>query len=884
MKLFNGETPLLALICLIVLAGPGFSTGNAFAAGRQEEKSAVVSRTKESKAGSVSEKLGLNSIVLYSARDSLIYNLQGKTMELWGKARLTHDNTTVSAPEITIDLETELLQARGSAVPSTNASDQPAFSDLNGSFRAQRISYNFKTGRGETSQIESTVNGVIFSGKKVERLEDGRMEIRDGIFTTCDDPQPHYWFSSSHLTIIPDSRIVARPFVMHVRPELFSRRLPAFPVLALPYMVFPIREGRASGILIPRMGHDERGFYLSRIGYYWAINDYMDLRAEGDISLNGSWRLGERFRYAKTGAFTGALSGEYKNYFIENDSQWYRSWIVNFRHNQEFDSTARLDVNADIQGGNRYYDMNSMDPLDIVNQQSISNVSFGKTSNDDNALSALFYSRAENLLDRSSIQKMGVSYYQNRMYPFRNRGGTKWLEDLSLTGGASYVGNLTHENDLSVYGYSANANIEVGYYRELGEGSNALFTQGISLQKSSPDANYYDEVYDGMSVTLPFRMQSTLFRHFSVNAGLTFNRFQHASDGSKDFSSTLFTLDAGTRLYAAFNTGFLENMTGLKAIRHVFIPTLTYAWNPAFSASAYNYYHKQYDWIDPRFFSRFDNNIFAGLPEGQSSLGITLKNIIQGKFRGNGSPDGTGLSGKGEHTKQLLSLTASTAYNFSSETCPLEPLTIVASSNALSDNLLLSTGGMYDFYSYDPLTGERNGRLNSEDGNGLLRFVKGFVNMTMSIRGRRMDGSLPGAPVTPVLPNAARSIYRDRFNTINFDSIDFTIPWELRLSLFLQSDRSNPLNPVQANSLLNTSVKASIMKNWQIELDSGYDFGNDELVFPMVQVYRDLHCWQFGVQMVPFGEYRSFSIQLGLKPGQFSDLRFKAGGSTKGWY
>ncbi|NTW10938.1 MAG: LPS-assembly protein LptD, partial [Chlorobiaceae bacterium] len=663
MKLFKGETPVLALICLIVLAEPCCFARRAFAAERQGKKNAGVSRTKEPQKGNLPEKLGLNSIVHFSARDSVIYNLQGKTMELWGKARLNHENTTVNAPEITIDLEAELLQATGSSVPSKNLSSQAEFTDLNGSFKAQRISYNFKTGRGETSKVESTTKGVIFSGKKVERLENGRMEIYDGIFTTCEEPDPHYWFSSSHLTIIPDSRIIARPFVMHVKPELFSSRLPALPLLALPYMVFPIRDGRSSGFLIPHLGHDDRGFYLAKIGYYWAINDNMDFRTEGDISLNGSWRLGDRFRYAKAGAFTGEVSAEYKSYFINSDSKRYRSWIVNFLHNQEFDATARLDVNVDLQGGNRYYDLNSMDPLDIVNQQSISNVSFGKTFNDDNALAALFYSRSENLLDSSSIQKIGASYYQNRLYPFRNREGSGWLKDLSLTGGASYIGNLTRESGLSIYGYSANANFEVGYYREIGEGSKALFTQGISLQKSRPDRNYYDEVYDGLSVMLPFRMQSTLFRHFNVNAGLTFNHFQHASDGAKDFSSTLFTLDAGTRLYATLDTGFLEKMTGLKAIRHVFIPTITYAWNPSFSASAYNYYHKLYDWTDPRFFSRFDNNIFAGLPEGQSSVGITLKNIIQGKFRGPESHDGSG-SLSGDHTRQLLSVTASTAYNF----------------------------------------------------------------------------------------------------------------------------------------------------------------------------------------------------------------------------
>ncbi len=879
MKFFSGKSPVLALICLITIVEPCCFPGGAFAFVRHPKKKTEVKRTKDLRQADRSEKPGLNGIVYFSARDSVIYDLRNKKMELWGKARLNHANTAVKAPEITVDLETELLQATSSSIPSNGLSNQAEFSDLSGSFKADKITYNFRTGSGESSKIQSTTNGVIFSGKTVERRENGTMEIRDGMFTTCDEPEPHYWFSSSHLTIVPDSRIIARPFELHVRPELFSRRLPELPVLVLPYMVFPIRSGRASGFLIPHIGHDDRGVYLSKFGYFWAINDYLDLRSEGDIAFSGSWRIGERLRYAKAGAFTGEISAEYKNYFISDDSKRYRSSTVNFIHNQEFDPTARLDINMNLQGGSRYYDLNSMDPLEIVNQQSNSNISFGKTFNDDNALLALFYGRSENLIDESSFQKTGASFYQNRMYPFRSPGSEDWLNDLSITGSAAYTGNLTIGGGSSVYGYSANANLEIGYFRQLGDGSRSLFTQGVAVQRSRPDADFYDETFDGTSVTLPFRMQSTFFNYLNVNAGLTFNHFRHAADASKDFSSTLLMLDAGTRLYGTLDTGFLENITGLKAIRHVFIPTVTYSWNPAFTASAYNYYHKLYDWTDPRFFSRFDNNIYAGLPEGQSSLGITLKNIIQGKFRGPESADG---SASGDHTRQLLSLTASAAYNFAAAKCPVEPLTIVATSNALSDNLLFSAGGMYDFYSYDPVTGERSGRTNSSEGKGLLRFVKGFLNMSLYVQGRRSDGST-GQPTVPVLPNAARSMYQNRFNRNNFDSIDFSIPWELRASLFLQSDKSNPLVAGQANYLLNTSAKVSIMRKWQIELDSGYDFGNEELVFPMIQVYRDLHCWQFGFQMVPFGEFRSFGIQIGLKAPQFSDIRFNAGNSAKGW-
>jgi lipopolysaccharide assembly outer membrane protein LptD (OstA) len=887
-KFIHSETSILTFVCLLALAEP-FSCRNALQAAEKTEKKQAVSTSRSTTSGSGFAASGLNEIVYFSAKDSLVYNLDGKSMELWGKARLNHAATTVRAPKIAVDLETSSLQASGSADTTKSTAGLAEFSDRQGSFSAVNMTYNFKTGRGETSRISSSSNGVIVNGEKVERRENGELCIKDGTFTTCDDIDPHYWFSASSMTIVPDSRISAKNLVMHVKPEIFSKRLPPLPLLALPYMVFPLREGRVSGFLVPNIAKDDRGYLLSKFGYFWAINDYMDLRPEADIALNGSWRLGERFRYAKRDEFSGEISGEYSDYFLDSGSQTYRNWNATIRHNQVFSPSTRFDVSMRLIGGNRYYDMNTMDSETIIEEQANARASLARTFNNENGIAAVFYDRTDNLLDKTSNQKMGVSYYQNRLYPFRSAAGEDsgdWKSDVSYTTGTSYTGNLTLQGEEPSYGYTANANVELGLYRQFGEGSKALFTQGVAVQKVNPNPLLEDSIYDGTTVTLPFRMQSTLFHYFNVNSGLTFTSFHHAYDDTKDFSAPIFSVDASTRLYGIMNTGFLENLFGLKALRHTFIPMVSYRWNPSFSGSAYNYYHNLYDWTDSRFFNRFDSTpLYPGLPEGQSSIGITLKNLFHGKFRGTGSAsDG---SADGDHTAQLLSISASTAYNFAAETCRFDPLTVLASSNAMSSNLLFSSGAMYDFYSYDPVTGVRINRTNREDGRGLLRFVKGFFNMSYSVQSKRNDNS--SVPPTtdsmaPVIPNTSQALFRERFNFGNFSTIDYSLPWELRFSLFMQTDRSNPLQPAVTSSLINASARISFLKEWQLGLDTGYDFQNDELVFPMIQIYRNLHCWQIGIQVVPVGEFKSYAVQIGLKAPQLSDVHFKTSGSTKGWF
>jgi len=816
---------------------------------------------------------GFKSTVLFAAKDSVIYNIDGRTMELLGNACIDHEETSVKAPKIIIDLNTSLFHAFGIADSLKTGAEPAVFTDRMGSFNAETITYNFKTKRGETTNVLSSSKQIIFSGERVTRLENGEMIIRDGTFTTCDNPSPHYWFSASRMTVMPDKRIIAKPLIMYIRPEIFSARLPALPILALPYMVFPLNQARSSGFLMPSLGKNSHiGYYLSNFGYFWAVDDQMDFRLDGDMSFNGGWRLGERLRYKKTNNFSGEIAGEYKEYLAYND------WNAKIIYNQAFESSTRFDVNILLQGAPQGYDLNSMNSITMVTQQSNARAALAKMFNEENSMAAITYNRSEDLSTLNATQTIEASFYQNRMYPFRSGSPVEdWRTNVSLSTGASFRGISTSE---TTSGYSANANVELGYYHAFAQGTKALFTQGISLQATQPISGFNNnEINNGTTLFVPLRIQSTLFHYFNINPGVTFIHSLSPDGAKNDISTTVFAVDATTRLYGTLESGVLDNLFGLHALRHTFIPTITYRWNPASSGTVYNSYQNIYDWTDSQLFNRFENNTYAGMPEGQSTVGISLKNIIHGKKRGAAPSFPDDGSPGGEQKIQLLSLNASTAYNFNADAFHLAPLILTASSNVLSPNLLFSSGAMYDIYSFDPLTGNRINRFNSDDGNGLFRFVKGFLDMSLSIQGSQETSSSSASllPTTPlvVIPNASQSIFLNRFNANYFSNIDYRQPWQFQFSLFLQSDRSNPLEPV-TTSLINASATALLSKDWQVLLNTGYDLQNRKLAFPMLYLNRDLHCWQTSFQCIPFGQFRSYAIQIGLK-APLSSINVKAG-------
>jgi len=846
----------------------------------------------------------LDSTIVYTARDSLIYNFDKRTADLYGKARVDYKDMKITGPRITVDNIAKTVHTHALSDSLGHPTELPVYTDKSGSFTAETMTYNYSSRKGLTSNVSSKDSQGIYSGYQVKRLPTGELYIRDGIYTTCDDPEPHYWFAGKNMKIIPDERLVARPMVMWIHPEIFHHRLPAVPLLPLPFMSIPISNKRASGFLIPGIGSDsKRGAVFSDIGYFWAINDYSDLRLESDIAINGSWRLGERFRYKNLNHFNGSIESQYENYVLNHpdDPNYaeYRNWYARIIHHQQFDPTAKLDMNLQYIGGDRYYDINSINPEIIITQQATSYASFSKFWDEGNRVFSLGYQRVSSLTAENVTESVTGSLYQNKIYPFRPMFGaleTDWRSRFSFQPTASFSGLFTDLSGVHTDLYTGNAGMSVNYLQNFAPGYRATFSQGFNYQQlyqTTTDQN----ALSGYSVQLPFTVQSTLFRYLTLNPSLTFTHYRVNStllkyyDGGEqtvlvnqpaDYSTAVFTVSAQTRLYAAMNTGLLENLIGLKAIRHTLIPTISFTYNPDYQGTSYDYYGSYINPVTQSLvrYNRFGSSLYSNVPQAQRTVGISIQNLFNGKFRSRGvSADPDADPSKSEKTVQMLSLTASTGYNFAADSLRIAPLILNASSSAFSPGFLMTGGAAYDFYTFDPVTGARINTLNKDAGKGLLRLMSGYLNMSMSVSGTLRHSYDSGRDGGPSLlrsdgSRVEQAIFRDRFN--NGEVVEFNplMPWSLRASLYLVSDRSNPLTPT-SSALLNSAGRIAVSRHWQAGFNTGYDIVNREFIFPALILYRDLHDFQFRFQWVPSGQYRSYQFEIAMKPAQLKDIRYQ---------
>ena len=224
--------------------------------------------------------------------DEAVFNAQTHTLELKGKkAGVNRDKTVIVGDSIIYNDSTKIMFARGDTVILRDPDQQAA--DV---YARGLMAYNIELHRGVvtniTTEIEQTGQRWIVYGKDATFVSDtsrGRetaFYVRNGTITSCDDSIPDYHFRSNEIKMVSKNIMVARPAVLYIGDV---------PIMWLPFIFQDIRSGRRSGVITPRFGVSELfrnsptyRRHLENLGYYFAINDYMDAQVALD------WRSGAR--------------------------------------------------------------------------------------------------------------------------------------------------------------------------------------------------------------------------------------------------------------------------------------------------------------------------------------------------------------------------------------------------------------------------------------------------------------------------------------------------------------------------------------------------------------------------------------------------------------
>ena len=297
----------------------------------------------------------LTSPVHYHSNDSVIM-LKNGTAFLHGSGELKYESMTLTSEFIRMNMDSSMIYACG-VYDSLEYEwkGKPVFKDGKDEYQTNEITYNIKTQKGYIRHVVTQNGEGYIIADKTKKLPDNEMLMAGGQYTTCDDhDHPHFYLKMTKAKVKTGDYIASGPAYMVVG----DVPLP----LAIPFGFFPFTNKYSSGLIMPNFGDDyTRGLYLSNLGYYFAINDYMDLEITGDIYSRGTWAIRAKTKYIWRYRFNGSLSINYRNDVTGDrgmpDYSAKKNFSVQWTHSQDAKfnpyCTFSASVNFSTSGYNR---------------------------------------------------------------------------------------------------------------------------------------------------------------------------------------------------------------------------------------------------------------------------------------------------------------------------------------------------------------------------------------------------------------------------------------------------------------------------------------------------------------------------------------------------
>jgi lipopolysaccharide assembly outer membrane protein LptD (OstA) len=791
------------------------------------------------------KRYDVDTVIYSTASDSLIFYVDKKKMDLYGEAEMLYQQTDLKSAKIFVDFNTNNIDAAG--VPSDSFPGKfkgtPVLVDKGEAYDGITMKFNFKTSRGFISKAGSKLEGAIYTGDKIKRMDKQTYFIEDGIYTTCDETPPHYYFYAHEMKVIQKEEIVAKWI------WLYFSGVP-FP-LPIPFGVFPIESGRRSGIMVPAFGDDVNyGYYFSKFGYFWAINDYMDVNLYSTYFTRGSYDLDSRFRYAKRYNYSGNIQADYiyRKNGVPSDPSFSTSadWNLTINHNQTIDPTLRLDANLQYSSSN-YATKNVTNFNELLQNNIFSNATLFKNWEESGNSMSLSYSRSQNLQSGDIHEVLpNLTFSLSQKYPFRRKDVTtdqKWYELF----GYSYSGQFENLRNKT----NGNLDIRGGFNHQL----STSFSPKIGYFNFTPNFSYNEKWYNKYLVEEIIKSPKT--GNDTLNL-----RDAHKINFVRTFNMGISTQ---TKFYGIFNPDIL----GIASIRHTVNPSISYNYSPDFSKPRWGYYSTYVDTHGTvQRYDKFQREVFGGAGAGeQQNLSFSLTNIFEMKTK----VDPTDTTSK-EKKIQLLNLSANMSYNFAADSLKFSDLS-VGYRTQVGDLLNISGSSSFTPYDYNGYITRINKFLINE-GKGLFRMTNLSFSISTSLSGEKLkpketEVKKPEDRPANELENIDRQIYQGIYSQ---KEADFSIPWTLSLSYNYSLSRPTPLS-VYKYSNMNGSIDFNLTPNWKFSVAGSYDFQTKLFAAPQIRITRDLHCWVMNFTWNPIGPYRGYNLEIKVKAPQLQDLK-----------
>jgi len=784
----------------------------------------------------------LSDPVNYKAADSIVYDAKTKKLYLYKSGQIVYQDVQVDASFIIYDQDSSTLTAtkfndsRDSSVEQylTKAEDKTKFSELK---------YNFKSERAILSSAYSQYGEGFIKSERIKRNKDQSIYGFKNIYTTCNLETPHFGIAAKKVKIIPNKVAVSGSA------NLVIEEIPT--PLYLPFGMFPLKKGQRSGFKLPTYDASQNlGFGIREGGYYFAISDHVDLLALADIYARGTWRVGLQSTYVWRYRFRGSLGFNYAYNKVGNEFESNfnssRNFFVNWSHTLDPNVRPGTGFSANVNvGSSKYHTNNSYDANFYLNNNYSSSIAYSKTwEGKPFNLTVNARHNQNTQTGLVTVRLPEVNFSANQIYPFKFRENVirpKWYEKITAS-------------------YQMQAINEIAFTDSLFELSNLRF----------------NDFQNGIKHSVPVNATYNLFKYINANFTVNYNEYWYSQKSFKSFNFAQDELDTlnfrgaftardfttavnlSTRIYGLK----LWNKGRLRGFRHMLTPSISLNYRPDFGSGIFNYYYNSF--VDGNYnnrrLSRFDGSVIGTPPDGRvGGLGFSLGNNVQIKVKGKNDS-------VARNVHIIDGLTLNTFYNIAADSFNWSNLNM-AYRTTLFKKINISGGASWNPYAIDSLTGNQRNAFNYSVNKKFVRFER---------------ANLAVGATFPLRNNANRQAENNR-NTLyemgsNYDNyVDFNIPYTLRINYNLNLTKrflvASQKDTFQLRQDINFGGDVNLTPKWKIGLQSGYDLQSKQMNFTSIDIYRDLHCWEMKLNLIPFGFRRSYNFALNVKAQVLQDLK-----------
>ena len=839
------------------------------------------------------KKAGLTSVVDYKANDSIVFT-HGNEVYMYGKGVVQFDGMELNADQIEMNMDSSLVYAVGRPDSVGDIVGRPVFKDKSGEYESETMNYNFKTKKGYITNIVTQQGEGYLTGGQTKKMENDEFYMKSGRYTTCDNhDHPHFYLQLTQAKVRPKKNIVTGPAYM----VLADVPLP----LAIPFGFFPFTEKYSSGIIVPTFGDElARGFYLRDGGYYFAINDYIDLALTGEIYTKGSWGINARSAYIKRYKYSGNFDLSFITTITGDKGLPDYSKMKNFKiawtHTQDTKNNPNMSLSASVNFTTSGYTRNDLNSY--YNSNSFTENTKSSTVNMTYRIpnSSWSFSATANITQRTQDSTLNVSFpnltvSMGQIYPFKRKsvvGNERWYEKIQM----SYSGRF----------------------------QNSILTKQDQILKS----NLIKDWRNGMYHNIPISATFNVFKYLNLTASFNFtdrmytNKVMREWDTqqSKIVQDTTYgfynvfnyygSLSADTKLYGFYKPWKIFG-DKVQAIRHIFTPSISFSAAPDFSSPRYGFW-ETLSYVNERGetmtekYSPFSNGIFGTAPQGkQGTVSFSVSNNLEMKVKSD--RDSTGV----RKISLIENLSANMSYNMAADSFKWSDLS-VGLRLKLSKSYTLNLNGQFDTYTYDEnghrvdiprwKAGKGIGRLRGTStsfsytfNNDTFKKLFGGGDSSSDKSGNQSASTDPNADPDGLNPDgegegenkeSGGRLLGKKKETGETDADGYLIskiPWSLSFSYGLSLrygdfNRSKLEYDYALTHSLSFNGNIQPTKNWRFNFNATYDFDAKKISYMTCNVTRNLHCWQMTASFVPVGPYKSYTFSIAVSSALLKDLKY----------